>query len=111
MLDVRWYHGGKQERLGSITQPLRLSLPDNDTLFIPLEATRAPAHWPLRIRDEGAGHKSVLGPLREGGKETLDRGVQCMCEPAKRYVALSPFFPLFFILIPPRSARRIDLAP
>ncbi|KAJ7861156.1 hypothetical protein B0H13DRAFT_1900626 [Mycena leptocephala] len=56
-------------------KPLRLSLPDNDTLFIPLEATRAPPHWPLRIRDEQAGHKSVLGALREGGKEPLDRVV------------------------------------
>ncbi|KAJ7858266.1 hypothetical protein B0H14DRAFT_3447397 [Mycena olivaceomarginata] len=53
--------------------------------------TRAPAHQPPRVRDHRAGHKSVLKALK-GGKETPERVVQRISEPAKGYVALPPFF-------------------
>jgi pumilio RNA-binding family len=33
------------------------------------------------------GSKSVSKALKDGGKDTLDRIVQRMCEPAKRFVA------------------------
>ena len=37
------------------------------------------------------GSKSVTKALKEGGKDTLDRIIKRMCEPAKGYVLLSIF--------------------
>lgn len=34
------------------------------------------------------GIKSITKALKEGGKDTLDRVIRRMCEPAKRYVFL-----------------------
>jgi hypothetical protein len=49
------------------------------------------------------GSKSVVKALKEGGKETLDRVVQRMCEPAKGCVGFPflflPLFPLFIRLL------------
>jgi hypothetical protein len=49
------------------------------------------------------GSKSVVKALKEGGKETLDRVVQRMCEPAKGCVGFPflflPIFPLFLRLL------------
>ncbi len=35
------------------------------------------------------GIKSITKALKEGGKDTLDRVIRRMCEPAKRYISLS----------------------
>ncbi|KAJ7837144.1 hypothetical protein B0H13DRAFT_2368298 [Mycena leptocephala] len=45
----------------------------------------------LEFATNEQGSKSAVKALKEGGKETLDRVVQRMCEPAKGYAALSPF--------------------
>jgi ABC-type proline/glycine betaine transport system ATPase subunit len=48
----------------------------------------------LEFATNEQGSKSVVKALKEGGKETLDRVVQRMCEPAKGYVVVhsSPSF-------------------
>ncbi|KAK7028650.1 hypothetical protein R3P38DRAFT_3354402 [Favolaschia claudopus] len=65
----------------------------------------------LEFATNEQGSKSVVKALKEGGKETLDRVVQRMCEPAKGYA------PDTLLLLPPSSsypsARRamiVDLA-
>jgi hypothetical protein len=40
----------------------------------------------LEFATNEQGSKSVTKALKEGGKETLDRVVKRMCEPAKGYV-------------------------
>jgi ABC-type proline/glycine betaine transport system ATPase subunit len=42
----------------------------------------------LEFATNEQGSKSVVKALKEGGKETLDRVVQRMCEPAKGYVVV-----------------------
>lgn len=42
----------------------------------------------LEFATNEQGSKSVAKALKEGGKETLDRIVKRMCEPAKGYVRL-----------------------
>ena len=38
------------------------------------------------------GIKSITKALKEGGKDTLDRIIKRMCEPAKRFVAPAVLF-------------------
>jgi hypothetical protein len=45
----------------------------------------------LEFATNEQGSKSVTKALKEGGKETLDRVVKRMCEPAKGYVNLFLF--------------------
>jgi hypothetical protein len=47
----------------------------------------------LEFATNEQGSKSVVKALKQGGKETLDRIVQRMCEPAKGYVVLPSFLP------------------
>lgn len=57
------------------------------------------------------GIKSITKALKEGGKDTLDRIIKRMCEPAKRYVCVDRLN--YSVLILSSSARRamiVDLA-
>ncbi|KAJ7835815.1 hypothetical protein B0H14DRAFT_3461057 [Mycena olivaceomarginata] len=58
------------------------------------------------------GSQSVVKSLKEGGKETLDRVVQRMCEPAKGYVVLPSFlsfsrltFPILIAPVNPKADK------
>lgn len=48
----------------------------------------------LEFATNEQGSKSVTKALKEGGKETLDRVVKRMCEPAKGYVPRKSQLPL-----------------
>ena len=65
----------------------------------------------LEFATNEQGNKSVVKALKEGGKETLDRVVQRMCEPAKGYVpssTRSSFFPFTFVLMVPQRSSCDD---
>lgn len=55
------------------------------------------------------GAKSVTKALKEGGKETLNRIIKRMCEPAKGYAFLRPRF--CHLLIPAQGTSRDDSRP
>ena len=46
----------------------------------------------LEFATNEQGSKSVTKALKEGGKETLDKVVERMCEPAKGFVLFTFFF-------------------
>jgi ABC-type proline/glycine betaine transport system ATPase subunit len=54
----------------------------------------------LEFATNEQGSKSVITALKEGGKETLDRVVQRMCEPAKGYVVLPSFLSFSRLTLP-----------
>ena len=59
------------------------------------------------------GAKSVTKALKEGGKETLNRVIKRMCEPAKGYLFVRFSYSLPFFLTMNTRARRamiVDLA-
>lgn len=45
------------------------------------------------------GNKSVSKAIKEGGKDTLDKIIKRMCEPAKRFVSNDNFFLTFFLIV------------
>ena len=56
------------------------------------------------------GIKSITKALKEGGKDTLDRIIKRMCEPAKRYVAHAFAEVSILTLSSARRAMIVDLA-